>query len=302
MNDRFDSLMHKLLLGSALLALLPAGAGAQQAAPFAAEAAQTGEEVRRYAVEMIVFEYGAGAGGTKEAFLPDEPEVETLADTFGDDAARMTGPGDELQAGADSTMPGEEVDELAVELQLPVREEELTEFVTYEHIGLEVLPPSEYQLDDVYERLERLDAYRPLMRAAWVQPTLPAEATRPIKLRILGNPPLRLDGTVTLYLNRFLHLVMNLSLEEKAPFRGGSEFRRDGAFGDNRVRSPFSFGSGNAVTASIFYRIEEDRIVRNGELRYYDHPKFGVIARITRVEEEERPAVGDDTGDLLPGS
>ena len=27
--------------------------------------------------------------------------------------------------------------------------------------------------------------------------------------------------------------------------------------------------------------------MKNGELRYFDHPKFGVLAKITRVEEPE---------------
>ena len=35
------------------------------------------------------------------------------------------------------------------------------------------------------------------------------------------------------------------------------------------------------------FRIQEDRIVKNGETRYFDHPKFGVVAKVTRVEEEE---------------
>jgi len=37
----------------------------------------------------------------------------------------------------------------------------------------------------------------------------------------------------------------------------------------------------------VRYRILDDRIFKNGETRYFDHPKFGVVARITRVEEEE---------------
>jgi hypothetical protein len=55
------------------------------------------------------------------------------------------------------------------------------------------------------------------------------------------------------------------------------------------------------VRPSVFYRIREDRIVRNNEVRYYDHPKFGVIARITRIEEES-PEDVDTTNDLLPGA
>ena len=72
-----------------------------------------------------------------------------------------------------------------------------------------------------------------------------------------------LDGSLTLYLSRFLHLVVDLEL-----------------------------GAANATP--VFYRIEEDRILRNGELRYYDHPRFGLLARVTRVEES-------DDGSELPG-
>lgn len=302
MNDKSAPCLRRLLLGGAMLTILPIGVLAQQAAPFTAQGAEAQEEVRRYAVELIVFEYSDGASGTKESFLPDVPQAAPVADPFAAGLARPLGPDDANDANANGLQMGDDVDELTVATPMAVRQEELAEIVTYERIQLEVLPPERYQLNAVYESLERLDAYRPLMRAAWIQPTLPEDATRPIKLRILGNPPLRLDGTVTLYLNRFLHLVMDLSLEEKAPYRGGTEFRRGGTFGNDEVRAPFSFGSRSTVTPSIYYRIQEDRIVRNGELRYYDHPKFGVIAKITRVEEKEAAPAGDDTTDLLPGS
>jgi hypothetical protein len=134
------------------------------------------------------------------------------------------------------------------------------------------------------------------MRAAWVQPTIEKDKTMPIKLRRLGNPPLRLDGTVTLYLSRFLHLVLDLSLEEKTPVRPGAD--RDRFFGDSRTRIDLDSAYG---TPSVFYRLQENRIVRNGELRYYDHPKFGVLAKVTRIEQEQ-PDVRDDTADLLPGN
>jgi len=46
----------------------------------------------------------------------------------------------------------------------------------------------------------------------------------------------------------------------------------------------------------VRYSIQENRILKNGELRYYDHPKFGVLAMVTRIEEEEDL---DDVGELL---
>ena len=48
----------------------------------------------------------------------------------------------------------------------------------------------------------------------------------------------------------------------------------------------------------VYYRLEENRILKNGELRYYDHPKFGVLAKVTRVEvEDEDEDIGE--GELL---
>ena len=41
----------------------------------------------------------------------------------------------------------------------------------------------------------------------------------------------------------------------------------------------------------------ENRIVKNGELRYFDHPKFGVIAKITRVDEAEADEEFEDDED-----
>jgi hypothetical protein len=37
----------------------------------------------------------------------------------------------------------------------------------------------------------------------------------------------------------------------------------------------------------VRFRIAEDRIFKSGDLRYFDHPKFGVLAKISRVEEPE---------------
>ena len=83
MTGKSDLLVRRLLVSGAMLAMLQNAASAQQAAPFAAEAGDAEDEIRRYAVELIVFEYGAGASGTKESFLPDTVEEEFLADPYG---------------------------------------------------------------------------------------------------------------------------------------------------------------------------------------------------------------------------
>ena len=264
---------------AALLALLTTAAGGQQGAG-QSDLPEEEEEIRHYSVELIIFENTEGGGA--EIFLPDAPQ-----DPFVDD---IYAAGDDPLSQADFLGA-----DIGPGLQEPAAEV-LQELPTYERAGLVVLGPQDYVLDDLYARLKRLDAYRPLMRAAWVQPTIEKDQTLPIKLRRLGNPPLRLDGSVTLYLSRFLHLVVDLSLEEKSPVRPSA----DRYFGDSRSNTRFGLDPAY-ITPSVFYRIQEDRIVRNGELRYFDHPKFGVLAKITRIEEEQ-PEVMDDTADLLPGN
>ena len=272
------------------LALFCTSALAQQTAAPGSVALEVEEEeeVRRYSVELIVFEYMDRSSAGTEVFDPEQSPLPPEEDLyFGDTppdqavefASILSEADPEIPDEATGLFPGDDTADLAPAFI----DEPLVLIPTHEQAGLKLLGPEEYVLNDEYERLERLDAYRPLMRAAWVQPTLEKDLTTPIKLRRLGNPPLRLDGTVTLYLSRFLHLVVDLSLEEKSPLRGPAADERLRQFGDQRSR--FGFDP-DFVTPSTFYRIEEDRIVRNGELRYYDHPRFGVLAKISRVEEE----------------
>ncbi len=273
----------------ALAALLPAAVAAQQSeVPRAISLDDEQEPLRRYGVELIIFEYADGAGSTSELFVPDEPEPDPL-----EDAGAFADPVDEdgrpIPIDAEALIAGDVYD---------TADETLEEIVTYERIELEVLPPERYELDASYGRLVTLNAYRPLMRAAWVQPTLEREQTRPIELRRLGNPPLHLDGTVTLYLSRFLHLVIDVALEEKVPYRVPARQPRFQRYGDDDPG--FAFGR-IPQSRPVYYRIQEDRIVRNGELRYYDHPKFGVLAKITRIEETPPGGPNDDTSVLLPG-
>ena len=131
---------------------------------------------------------------------------------------------------------------------------------------------SDFTMGDIRARLDRLDAYRPVMHFGWTQTTYPAEQTRSIRLSSLTTPAGGFDGTVKLYLSRFLHLVVDLQMNTEA----------------DRVADTF------APAATVSYRIQEDRIFRSGELRYFDHPKFGVLAKVSRVEEDDDAEAPDE--------
>jgi len=236
---------------------------------------QAEEDVRRYTVEVIIFSYEEDVFVGTEVFLPDEPPVEEdlliEEELLIDEDAGNIEPVDIL----DQNFAEEEeteTDEDALELIL-LTEEELT-------------------LGDAARQFELLDAYETIMHLGWSQATYPEEETKPIELRVLGEPPDGLDGTFSLYLSRYLHLVVNLALDAKdeidvAVPADDPLF----SFGDHRLPNDDRF---ELAPQPVRYLIQENRIVRNGELRYFDHPKFGVLAKITRVEEDKEDEFSDD--------
>ena len=232
------------------------------------------EPSRRYTVELIIFAYGEGVADGNEIWLPDEPAIEERAVNrpfrlFGDPDDTLT----EIEAP-----------------RIPRR---------YMDLEIERLAPADYTTDEIYDKLVELDAYQPLMRAAWTQGTFEKALTSPIELRMLDQPPPGLDGRLMLYRGRFLHFVVDLTLDAEYRRLPTPQDRTVPTFGDARGRNDTYDGYRDSRPA-IRYRISEDRIMRNGDIRYFDHPKFGAIAKITRFEEPEEE-VFDDTADLLPG-
>lgn len=285
--------MRKLtaILAGFLLAPLALSQDADRNPDAAAE-----EPLRRYTVEVIVFSYTADASVGTEIFLPDEPpppedllldedgnpvlpdDLQEDIPVYGDDVA----PADESVAAQELppgwvVVPGFVPDSAAVTPPVTVAAGEPNPF------QLVLLAEDDFSLTDVADRFELLDAYETLVHFGWTQPTFPQEQTPPIELRLLVEPPPGLDGTLTLYLSRYLHLVVDLALDASSDFE--EEIVDEDAFfrfGDSR---PSYDNELEREMPVVRFRIQEDRILKNGELRYFDHPKFGVLARVTRVEE-----------------
>jgi len=235
--------------------------------------------IRRYTVEVIVFSYEENVSVGSEIFLPDElpPEEEPLLDedgnVFGDD-----------MAAADDEVVEQEAPP-AWTVVLPVSTAASEDDGDLNPFELVLLPEEEFTLVDAARQFELLDAYATMMHFGWTQPTFPEEDTPAIKLRLLAEPPEALDGTLTLYLSRYLHLVVDLALDAPGEFE--EEVVDDDSFfsfSDARDR----YGDDDAFASMpVRFHIQENRILKNGELRYFDHPKFGVLVKVTRVEEPE---------------
>lgn len=261
------------------LLLLPLLCGTANAQEEELPLPEEAEEIRRYTVEMIIFTYNEDVSVGSEVFIPDPapPEEEVLGKFVlgveGSDESELvfTDTVDEML---------EEVvdDEPLEEIELQVRQ-------MYE---LVMLREEEFTMNDTYGHLERLDVYEPILHFGWTQPTYPKEETKIRPLTSFVTPPeeLGLEGDFQLYLGRYLHLAINLQLDAPSEESDSTIYE----FGDYSYTEDEGgrFDSYSVtVEQPVHYRIQEDRIFRSGETRYFDHPKFGVLAKITRWEEPE---------------
>lgn len=96
--------------------------------------------------------------------------------------------------------------------------------------------------------------HRVLAHRRWTQAAEARSAAQVVRL----NAGETLDGVLRFYLSRFLHIDVNLVLVDGA-----------GSWRDENF-------------AGVAYRLSEHRRVKTQEINYFDHPKFGVIVRVTQ--------------------
>jgi hypothetical protein len=244
------------------------------------------QPVRRYTVELVVFAYAEDVSIGTEVFPADEAAVVE----------------DEL------FLPLDIEDANAPEATVPALQPEATEMQALDPelldsadpvqdipwLGTVLLLEDEFTMQDILRRLEILDAYQPLLHAGWTQLGVPEVDAQPVELIFFGEPPAGLAGSFTLYLERYLHLVVDLAFDAEAGSDEASPALDEPSitYGDAR---PVYEDEQDAQTGRVRYRIQENRIMRNGETRYFDHPKFGVIAKVNRAKEAQEDT--DTTGE-----
>ena len=277
-DTKFNTVLSNLL--PVVLSFIAISAnGQQQVIPNIVVLETEEETVPRYAIELIVFEHIGEAADTSEIFKPDIPEVSVSEEHFMEEIIP--------EEGRRITTPEKNTAHVmqdAVAVIPPYLLRQLKQIPTFEQAGFIWLETESFQLTNIFTRLRNLPAYRPIMHTAWIQPVLKKENTKPLKLRRIGDPPLRLNGTLSVYLSRFLHLTLDLTLKHQNPQRLAGRQHQLSVNGDDQPRAEVVFDM-QFVESPIYYRIQEDRIFSNNELRYFDHPKFGVLAQISLIEE-----------------
>ena len=142
------------------------------------------------------------------------------------------------------SMPNTEVfDQVSSQIKWP---SDLTELGSYNK-------PEKTSLDDSYAALAKDSTYRPVLHVAWIQPAVEKGLSAPVHIQGADG---KLNGYLQIQHDQGLQMTVDLELASH---------------------------SGDGSRKTEIYRINEKRSMKPNEVYYLDHPKFGVIAKISSL-------------------
>lgn len=144
--------------------------------------------------------------------------------------------------------------------------------------GIEELLLGQRSLQAIADSLQRSGAYDVLVHTAWRQTGLDRTLAQPY--RVPGGTRrsgYRLEGTIRLVRERFLHLDIDLLL--------------------SKPQAALIPGQARDMPDRV-YELRETRRVRRGELHYFDNPYLGVIAQVVSYEAPEPPVLPVPVGEV----
>ncbi len=136
-----------------------------------------------------------------------------------------------------------------------------------------LVPVEEWQLEKELNSLKRTGGrQQPLLHTVWRQPVVSQKMAKPIAVNVSSEDGIQLTGTVKISVQRYLHVNLDLLL------------------GDPNTPSVDTLQASNEPTYTALpaqYRFIAHRKMRSDELHYIDHPKLGVIIKVTKYTPPE---------------
>ncbi|MDO9049601.1 MAG: CsiV family protein [Methylobacter sp.] len=111
--------------------------------------------------------------------------------------------------------------------------------------------PDTTTLDDSYAALAKDSTYQPVLHVAWVQPVGERGLSAPVHIQSADG---KLNGYLQIQHEQGLQMTVDLELTSD---------------------------SGDGFSKTVVYRLNEKRPIKLNEVYYLDHPKFGVITKIS---------------------
>ena len=142
---------------------------------------------------------------------------------------------------------------------------------TARQIALKISQRKSLNMSAIYNRLNRLRVYEPVIWGGWEQRLTNEQSAFPVNLRSIKNTLGKFDGNIKFYESSGgrLRLSVDIEMYEKIEIFANES---DGELHEQIINT---------------YKISNDKEMRYDELRYFDHPKFGLIAKIQKQEPSE---------------
>ena len=142
---------------------------------------------------------------------------------------------------------------------------------TARQIALKISQRKSLNMSAIYNRLNRLRVYEPVIWGGWEQRLTNEQNAFPVNLRSIKNTLGKFDGNIKFYESSGgrLRLSVDIEMYEKIEIPANES---DGELHEQQINS---------------YKISNDKEMRYDELRYFDHPKFGLIAKIQEQQPSE---------------
>jgi len=149
--------------------------------------------------------------------------------------------------------------------------------------AFKMLPSSRYKLGGVNKALKLSSGYRPVYHVAWQQPELTKSRAKKVHIK---NPKAKINGTVNLRGGHLLHLDLNISYFVDLYTESITSFTEENisVAGEDVEETE---ADEEIIMSGTYAQMKETRRIKLNELHYFDHPLFGVIMRVTRLEVEE---------------
>ena len=159
------------------------------------------------------------------------------------------------------------------------------------------LPEEKYRLREDYRRLRLSSAYRPLLHVAWQQPGLDAAGVRQVHLeKLIGDgmpvPAAAAEGAEAVVQN---YIPPDPIFDGLIRLRSSSDLLYvdvDIAYFPAGFRNLLESQSGDIASGADkrvnlnadYVRMTDSRRIRLNELNFFDHPLFGVLLQVSRID------------------
>ena len=124
--------------------------------------------------------------------------------------------------------------------------------------GVIALTRAQFAMEGIWTAMRRSAEYRPLAHFAWAMPIDWSGEPISLRLSMLSAVALPFSGLASLHEDRFVHLTLDLRLPE-------------------------------GTDSGEVFRLNERRRLLPGEIHYFDHPRFGAVARLFRYRDRPDP-------------